>query len=123
MISKQIDLNELAGYRIHESLQERFPWANDCICDAVITDAAILINSLMLAMENGADDAALMVMAGRALERHEQIADAKDLGSKKEREICKTICRELADRRLEDACCMASLHRAERAIDSRNNPS
>ncbi len=123
MINRQIDISDLSSYRVDELLRDRFSWASDHLIEEAVTDAAIMINSLMMAIEHGADNEAIMVMSSIYLERHEHLADAREHGIKSEREICKTICCELADRGLHDPCCLAALLRAKGAIDSRNHPS
>ncbi len=122
-MDRQINLNEVTEFKLEESLRERFPWASDQALDASLTDAAIMINSLMMAMDSGAEDCALFTMAAERLAQAERRADARDDGMKEERRIAAKICNALADRKHEDACCLASLHRAEKAIEARNHPS
>ena len=122
-MDRQINLNEVTGFRLEESLRDRFPWASDLALNDALIDAAIMINSLIMAMDNGAEECALLVMAGERLEQAERRADANDEGMKEERRICGKICSALADLKYADTCCLAALHRAEKAIEFRNHPS
>lgn len=81
MIDRQINLNEVTGFELEESLRERFPWASDRALEESLVDAAIMINSILMAMESGAEDAALLVMAGERLEHAERRADAREEGA------------------------------------------
>ncbi len=122
MPENSIDLSELSGYDLEDALRDRFPWANDRAIEDSLLDAAILINSIMMAMDSNAEDAALLVMAGQQLENQQNIADAVCESLKRERKIFATLTREYAEKTTENFCCLVSLSRLAKAVEARNEP-
>jgi hypothetical protein len=121
-MADQINFNEINEVKIKEKLKEDFGWANDDFIEEAITTSAIMINSLILALDKGMQDEALVTYCKDILQMQERFADIKFEAAKQEREICAQICEEIYDQSLGNDCCKGLLKIAQNAISSRSMP-
>lgn len=118
----QINFATINEEKIIRSLKEKYPWANDEFLEEAITTSAIMINSLILALEKDMHEEALVTYCNDMCEMQQRLADIKYESSSKEREICAHICDQIYDQSIANPCCKTWLKIASVAIRSRQTP-